>query len=194
MPKIDAPTLAEHHAQRRSAILATATDLLAREGATSVTPAAVAAGSGLARSSVYQYYPSTGALLAAAVEEMFDQAQRRIDAALAEAHTPRERVIAYVDAALDLARDGHTATGPLSTLDLPIPPECADRVAVLHEALVKPLTAALLESGVARPSAAAAFVNGVVGAAASLIGRGYPESEVRADLHRFTTEGLYGSD
>ena len=41
MPKIAAPTLAEHHAQRRAAILAAATGLLQREGAPAVTPAAV---------------------------------------------------------------------------------------------------------------------------------------------------------
>ncbi|MEI2811166.1 MAG: TetR/AcrR family transcriptional regulator [Nocardioides sp.] len=190
MPKIAAPTLAEHHAQRRAAILAAATGLLQREGAPAVTPAAVAAGSGLARSSVYQYYPSTGALLGAAVEEMFASAVQEIQASVAAADSPLERVLAYLDAALELARDGHGATGALPA-DLPVPPECAERVRLLHDALVEPLTSALSDSGVDNPVSAAAFVNGVVGAAAALIDRGQPADRVRAEMRHFATHGLY---
>lgn len=192
MPKIDAPTLVEHHAQRRAAILSTATQLLLREGAGAVTPAAVAGGSGLARSSVYQYYPSTGALLGAAIEETFVRAQRVVDAAVAAAGTPQQQVAAYLDAALGLAIDGHGPMGPLASVDTPVPPECAERVVVLHDALVAPLTEALAASGVADPAQAAAFINGVVGAAAALVARGRALEEVRRDLHRFTTRGLYG--
>ncbi len=42
VPKIEAPTVAEHHAMRRAAILDAATQLLSREGVQAVTPAAVA--------------------------------------------------------------------------------------------------------------------------------------------------------
>ena len=57
MPRIDAPTVAEHHVMRRDAIIAAARDLLGTAGASAVTPAAVAGRSGLARTSVYQYFP-----------------------------------------------------------------------------------------------------------------------------------------
>ena len=61
MPRIDAPTVAEHHAQRRAALLAAAEELLAEQGVEAVTPAAVGARAGLARSSVYQYFSSSPA-------------------------------------------------------------------------------------------------------------------------------------
>ena len=89
MPRIEAPTLAEHHAQRRAAIVAAAVDLLGREGIGAVTPAAVASGSGLARSSLYQYFPSTAALVAAAVEESFTRTRILIERGQSRAATPR---------------------------------------------------------------------------------------------------------
>lgn len=190
VPKIDAPTLAEHHSQRRSAILSAATDLLLTDGAAAVTPAAVAAGSGLARSSVYQYYSSTGALLGAAVEEMFARAQAAIDAALAGAETPEQRLAAYLDASLDLAREGHGQLAGLGSSGLPVPPECAQRVVALHEQLVAPLTAALADAGDAHPALTAGLLNGVVGAAAAQLARGAADDVVRAGMHRFARAAL----
>ncbi len=52
MPRIDAPTVAEHHQMRRAALMAAAGDLLATQGVESVTLGAVGAAAGLARSSV----------------------------------------------------------------------------------------------------------------------------------------------
>jgi len=103
MPKIDAPTVVEHHARRRAAIVSAAVDLLGADGAGAVTPAAVAAVAGLARSSVYLYYPSTGALVGAAVEEVFRRALADLTEAMAGARTPEARVTAYVDAGIDAA-------------------------------------------------------------------------------------------
>ena len=128
MPRINAPTLAEHQVQRRADVVGAAVDLLIGSGPAAVTPAAVAAAAGLARSSVYQYFPSTGALVAVAVEQAFARATAALGAALAEAGTPGDRVSAYVDAALDAAIDGHRPMASLAGADLPA--ECRDRVAL----------------------------------------------------------------
>ena len=53
MPRITAPTVAEHHAKQRRALLDAARDLLAETGA-EPSMAAVARRAGLARSSIYQ--------------------------------------------------------------------------------------------------------------------------------------------
>ncbi|MGB8020339.1 MAG: TetR family transcriptional regulator, partial [Candidatus Nanopelagicales bacterium] len=80
MPRIDAPTVAEHHQMRRAALIAAANDLLATEGVEAVTLGAVGAAAGLARSSVYQYFDSTGSLLAELVEQEVPRATAHLAA------------------------------------------------------------------------------------------------------------------
>ncbi|MFE2631596.1 TetR/AcrR family transcriptional regulator, partial [Streptomyces sp. NPDC059374] len=78
MPKINASSVAEHRAQQREALIGAAIDILVHEGATAVTPAAVGARAGLARSRGYQYFDTAAALQAPVTEE----AVRRCDEAL----------------------------------------------------------------------------------------------------------------
>jgi AcrR family transcriptional regulator len=182
MPRIEAPTLAEHHAQRRAAIVAAAVDLLGREGIGAVTPAAVASGSGLARSSLYQYFPSTAALVAAAVEESFTRTRILIERGQSRAATPAERVLAWVDSALTAAVEGHDPTRMHSAAELP--EECRAAVAALHLELTTPLVGALDELGNASPEAVAELVGGAVAAAAGQVARG---ASVRTVRHRVRT-------
>lgn len=51
MPKISAPTVAEHRVRQRGALLRAAIELLVDGGVSAVTPAAVSAAAGLARPS-----------------------------------------------------------------------------------------------------------------------------------------------
>jgi AcrR family transcriptional regulator len=101
VPKIDAPTVVEHHARQRRALLDATRALLAETGE-APSMAAVGRRAGLARSSVYQYFSSPEALLDAVVTDVFpdwaQQVQRHVDAA----RTPGERVWAYVEANLEL--------------------------------------------------------------------------------------------
>jgi len=97
VPRIDAPTVAEHHARQRRALLDAARSLLAETGE-APSMAAVGRRAGLARSSVYQYFGSPEALLHAVVADVFpdwtQQVQQRVD----DARSPGERVWAYVEA------------------------------------------------------------------------------------------------
>lgn len=143
MPRIDAPTVAEHHARKRRALIDAARVLLAETGeAPSMT--LVGQRAGLARSSVYQYFSSKEDLLQAVVADVFpdwaQQVQRRVDAA----SQPGERVWAYVEAnvalfagveqavALALARvvDPHVLRGPMqefhAQLQVPLREALAD--------------------------------------------------------------------
>ena len=73
MPKISAPTVAEHREQRRLALHQAATDLILRDGA--FTVAEVAAHVGLSRSAVYEYYSCAADLIAdVLVDELADWA------------------------------------------------------------------------------------------------------------------------
>ncbi len=183
MPKIDAPTVAEHHARRRSAIVSAAADILGADGPEAVTPAAVAAGAGMARSSVYQYYDSTLALLGAAVEEVFHRTTQDLRAATERARTPEARITAYVDASLDAAVSGHFPQGSYHGTGLPA--ETAARLHGLHEQLAEPLVSALRAAGVRDAVGVAGLVGGVVSAAAVQIGHGEPEPAVRRRLRAF---------
>ncbi len=183
MPKIDAPTVVEHHARKRAAIVSAAVELLGADGAGAVTPAAVAAAAGLARTSVYQYYPSTGALVGAAVEEVFRRALADLTEAMAGARTPGARVTAYVDASLAAALHGHFPQGTYHGSELTA--ETQERVHRLHDALVDPLVAALRDAGVPDAVGVAGLVGGVVNAAAVQVQHGEPVPRVRRRVRAF---------
>ncbi|WP_406673984.1 helix-turn-helix domain-containing protein [Nonomuraea sp. N2-4H] len=75
MPRIQAPTVAEHRAAQRRALLDAAREILAETGRPP-TLARVAERAGLARSSLYQYFRSSGDLLNAVVEDVFPAGRR----------------------------------------------------------------------------------------------------------------------
>ncbi|MCA0336756.1 MAG: TetR/AcrR family transcriptional regulator [Actinobacteria bacterium] len=189
MPRIDAPTVAEHSAQRRAAIVDAAVDLLGREGIAGVTPAAVASAAGLARSSVYQYFSSTDALVAAGVEEAFRRTRVLVDRGQARATTPAERVAAWVDSALDAAVAGHEPMSAYAAADLP--DACRAAVAELHHGLAAPLVAALEEHGVSSPGPVAELVAGVVVAAAAQVARGQAVRTVRRRTRAFVLAAIH---
>ena len=188
MPKIDAPTVAEHHAQRRAAILDATVSILGDLGAGELTPAAVAAATGLARSSVYQYYPSTAALIAAGVEETFRRTITHIETGLATATSPRERVRAYVESALDAAAAGHEPMRLYATADLPEP--CRAALHELHRKATHPLVEALAELGVDDPAGIAGLVGGVISAGAAQITAGRSAASVRSGVRTFVERAV----
>ena len=146
MPRIEAPTVAEHNAMRRRQVIEAAADELRDGGVSSFTPAAVAKRAGLARSSMYQYYPSTDALLGAAITTLLQRSRDRMIAATQAAGSPAERVTAYIEAAIADAQDGHGASPDLASVAMP--EVCRDGVRVLHDQLREPLRSALRDAGV----------------------------------------------
>src|SRR5665811_1213333 len=95
MPKISAPTVAEHRSRQRKALLHAATKLLVDGGVNAVTPAAVGAAAGLARPSVYQYFSSGADILAAVIEDAFPRANEELRVALESANGPAEQPVSY---------------------------------------------------------------------------------------------------
>jgi AcrR family transcriptional regulator len=191
MPRIAAPTLVEHHTMRRAAVVAAARSVLGAAGAAAVTPAAVARGAGLARTSVYQYYPSTAALLAAAVEAMFADAQVRLAQALLGVTSPAERVRTYVLVAVRTASDRCGPFHGLTGLDLPEP--CRARVRELHEQVARPLRDAVADLGEPEPDVVTALLLGAIGSAALLIRAGADVDRTAATTARFARDALHRS-
>jgi AcrR family transcriptional regulator len=182
MPKIEAATVVEHHQMRRDALIGAAAELLAREGVEAVTLAAVGSAAGLARSSVYQYFDSSGAVLAAVVEAAIPRAGASMATAVESAATPEAKVLAWVSAYLVAVTDpAHRALAGLGGLNLPT--ECQDRIDALHAAQAAPLVSALTDLGADDAHLTAALIEGVARAGAERINAGASPERV----HRRTT-------
>ncbi len=189
MPKIAAATVAEHNEQRRAALLAAATELLAEQGIDGVTLGAVGAAAGIARSSVYQYFDSAPALIAAVVEDVMPRAGAQLAEAMASADSPWGRVDAFVVSVLDTATDAtHRSLRALEHSQLP--PECLARVAELHREQYQPLAAALIQLGAQEPELVMRFVLATVGAASTAILAGAPRDVALTQALRFIHEGI----
>jgi AcrR family transcriptional regulator len=80
--------------------------LLAAGGRAAVTPAAVGAAAGLARSSVYKYFSSAGEILERIAADAFADWETQVREATARAADPGDQIDAYVQATLALAGSG----------------------------------------------------------------------------------------
>ncbi|GAA2933527.1 TetR/AcrR family transcriptional regulator [Streptomyces argenteolus] len=173
MPKINASTVAEHRAQQREALIGAAIDILVNEGATAVTPAAVGARAGLARSSVYQYFNSSAALLATITEEAFRRSNEALANAMAAANGPVERVEAFFRESLRLGAEGaHRPTAALMSAGLP--PAGMERLLELHLEQVAPFRDAVREIDVPEPELTADLIAGMLHTALSAVEHGTP--------------------
>ncbi|KAB2353296.1 TetR/AcrR family transcriptional regulator [Actinomadura montaniterrae] len=193
MPRITAPTVAEHRARRHTALQAAARDILLADGAQAVTPASVGARAGLARSSVYKYYSSTGDILAQLAADVFADWTGRLRAATDAAATDvgggdgaAARIAAYVRGHLEFARsDDRRVTDAIAAAGLPA--ECLDWVAAQQRALVAPLREALADRGDPDPEATAALILGTLDGAARLIDAGRDPAAVTDAALAFIT-------
>ena len=73
MPRISAPSLAEHQERQRARVIEVALELLAESGVEALTPARVAERAGLSRSSLYQYVSSSAELVALGATLAYDK-------------------------------------------------------------------------------------------------------------------------
>ena len=160
MPRIAAPTVAEHHARQRRALLDAAHALLAETGeAPSMT--AVARRAGLARSSVYQYFGSPQDLLHQVVADVFPSWASQVERRVADAASPGERVWAYVEANLELfASSGQAVAQALSRVVEPS--VLQGPVQEFHAQLQVPLRDALADLGEPDVAAMAETIDALV--------------------------------
>lgn len=182
MPKISAPTVVEHRAKKRSALVAAATELLVNGGVSAVSPAAVGAAAGLSRPSVYQYFDSGAAILAAIIEDAFPPANAALAAALSGRAEPRERLDAYVRETLTLAAAGNHRPA-VALRGATLPAACRSRIAELHREQAAPFVAALAALGVPELAITARLLGGTIEAAMDAVESG-------ADLETVTARTL----
>lgn len=189
MPKIDAPTVAEHHSRRRAALLAAGAQLLNENGVEGVNLGAVGAAAGLARSSVYQYFDSAPALLAAVVNELAAKAAGHLEQTRDGSLTPTARIEGFVRATLETALE--TTHRSLASLDVAsLPAECRAHVAALHRRQFEPLRQDLAELGHPDPELGAQLIGGILNAAYRALAEGATQDRVVAHTLALIRHGI----
>ncbi|MFL6113355.1 MAG: TetR/AcrR family transcriptional regulator [Catenulispora sp.] len=189
MPKISAATVAEHRTRQRAALIQAAIDILAEQGAAAVTPAAVGARAGVARSTFYLYFSSAAAVLAAIVEESFTVADDAVTRALANLSGATARIDAFVRTELQLVAGGlHRPATALMHADLP--PECRERVQELHHQHYAPLHEAITATRPENPDLTSQLIGGLLQAAMTAVSHGADPGDVSAQTLHLIHHGL----
>lgn len=166
VPRISAPTVAEHRANQLRTLLHAGRDLVSEQGPAALTLGALAQRVGLSRSSVYEYFRSRDDLAAAIIEDALPRWAEEIDEELARHGDTTEKVAAYVKHQLRMLTDGqHAAAVALSSHSLG--EETRDRIRREHDRLLAPLVRILTDAEVQDADVRARLIQGIVNAAAS---------------------------
>lgn len=186
MPRITAPTVAEHREQQLRAVLDAARAILGETRA-APTLAATAERAGLARSSIYRYFSSSDELLAAVVADVFPDWAGKVRSRVESATTPGERVWAYICANIDLfsSSEQDVASALSEVAD---PHLLKESMEAFHAELQTPLVGALTEHGEPEPKLMAETIEAALMQVARRLGS-RPESGLGKDealgvLHR----------
>ncbi|MBK9180480.1 MAG: TetR/AcrR family transcriptional regulator [Acidimicrobiales bacterium] len=189
MPRISAPTLAEHRQRQVAALMAAARDVLLEQGLDGLTFAAVAARAGIARNTVYEYFAGRDDLLVALAEAEVPAWVEAVAAAMAAEPSPEDRLAMFVRVQLRMVATGEHRVGSM-LMGVRLPPDADDRLHHVHAPMSKPLLATLAELGLPEPMLAARLVHGVTRAAALELDEGAPAEAVIELAVRLVLDGL----
>ncbi len=181
MPRIEAPTVREHHDRRRERLLNAARACLLDPTLRSVGFEHVGPRAGIRRNSVYLYFPSDTHLYLALAEEDVPRLRDELEAATAAA--PRDEALAVLVETMlaevprvELEVLRRLATGPAAQRG----PEVLARVDELRDERAQPLAKVFSEYGLEHPQVAARLALGLLDAAARELEQGADPTLVRA--------------
>lgn len=150
MPRIKAASVAEHVAEQEAAVFNAAIALFVERGYEQVTLADIAASIGLARNSLYRYFPDKAHILLRWFEREVPRQVERTTAILSGAGTPSERIEAWGRDQLRYARDPeHELISSIGAIVPELDAAARAQLASAHEQLLRPLRDALADAGVA---------------------------------------------
>lgn len=159
---------------QRAALLDAARSLLSEGGTDALTFPALAERTGLARSSVYEYFRSRAAVVEELCEVDFPVWAAEVEAAMAAVERPEDKVEAYVRTQLELVGDRrHRAVVAISASELDA--GAREKIRAAHGGLVAMIVEALADLGQAEPRLGAMLLQGVVDAAVRRIELGAAE-------------------
>lgn len=160
---------------QRGALLDAARSLLSEGGTDALTFPALAERTGLARSSVYEYFRSRAAVVEELCAVDFPVWAAEVGAAMAGADTPEAKIEAYVRQQLALVGDRrHRAVVAISASELDV--GAREKIRAAHGGLIVMIVEALAELGHEQPRLAAMLLQGVVDAAVRRIELGAAET------------------
>jgi AcrR family transcriptional regulator len=189
MPKIDAPTLAEHREKQLAVLLSAAHDAFIERGFADTTFADVAGRAGLARSSVYEYFSSKDDLLVAVCRAEMPVMVERLQRAMARARSPREKVATWIRVQLSMVAAGEHRLGAIMAA-VEVTGDLRSDIDGLHDDLTGPLVEALAGMGWKHEHLTAALVQGIVEAGASRILAGESSRVVTRQAVNLALDGL----
>ncbi|MEE6268499.1 TetR/AcrR family transcriptional regulator [Streptomyces noursei] len=159
---------------QRGALLDAARTLLSEGGTEALTFPALAERTGLARSSVYEYFRSRAAVVEELCAVDFPVWAAEVETAMEGAETPEAKVEAYVRRQLALVGDRrHRAVVAISAGELDA--GAREKIRAAHGGLIAMIVEALATLGHAQPRLAAMLLQGVVDAAVRRIELGAAE-------------------
>lgn len=159
---------------QRASLLDAARSLLSDGGTEALTFPALAERTGLARSSVYEYFRSRAAVVEELCAVDFPVWAAEVEAAMEGETEPEAKVEAYVRTQLDLVGDRrHRAVVAISASELDA--GAREKIRAAHGGLIAMIVEALGEMGHAQPRLAAMLLQGVVDAAVRRIELGAAE-------------------
>lgn len=163
---------------QRKALLDAARSLLAEGGTEALTFPALAERTGLARSSVYEYFRSRAAVVEALCATDFPVWAAEVEAAMEAAAAPEAKIEAYVRTQLALVGDRrHRAVVAISAGELDA--GAREKIRAAHGGLVAMVVAALRSLGHDEPRLTAMLLQGVVDAAVRRVELGAAEPPER---------------
>ncbi|MGW1491856.1 TetR/AcrR family transcriptional regulator [Streptomyces sp. NPDC002402] len=166
--------MAEHRTMQRGALLDAARSLLSEGGTEALTFPALAERTGLARSSVYEYFRSRASVVEELCAVDFPVWAAEVETAMQQADTAEGKVEAYVRKQLDLVGDRrHRAVVAISASELDA--GAREKIRAAHGGLIAMIVEALGELGQQQPRLAAMLLQGVVDAAVRRIEIGAAE-------------------
>lgn len=186
MPRIKAASVAEHVAEQEAAVFAAAIRLFEERGYDHVSLGDIAAEVGLARNSLYRYFPTKAHILARWFEQEHPRQIAEATELLGGDGPAAERIERWALANLDYAQTPqHRLVVELAGVAPDLDPETRAKLADSHRGLVEPLDAALAEAGLADPAertVVADLLTRFVVAAGESAGQGAAEDVVRRRL------------
>ena len=148
MPRITAGSVAEHVAHQEQAVFDAAIALFTEHGYSHVTLADIAKEVGLARNSLYRYFPTKASILMRwYANEMPTQIQRSADLLEGDG-APADRITRWADAQIDYAhRPEHRLIAALGDLAGDLGPDARNELTASHQQLMAPFLDTLAEAG-----------------------------------------------
>lgn len=197
MPRITGPDIATHVARQEEAVVRAAVALFAERGFAAVTMADIAGAVGLARTSLYRYFPDKDHILLAWLRTEIDDLVERSRAIAAADAPPARRLVDWFHLQLDYLSDPDhqlftAIADAMGNLSPAVLTEVVDQHRRLYATVEEIVADAVVPAGDRDPQVVAALLLGMFRAAGDAITRGRDPQAVRDELDRGAVALLSG--